>query len=222
MDFSKFRVEVYDLLAVIIPGVLVFLGLWITLRGWTSFSRGVAQISASSFTVLLLFAFALGPLLQESADIAIKKLKGNRCFKRGRDQLWQTDAGARVRAQIEKERGHSIESVDVAFDYCLTRIQGAFTKRDLFVANSDLARGMIVVAVFALAPLARIARDLHLSLAHHVVFFCAGTAALFLIASVFWVRMTRFRMLSETPVFHAYLAIVPEVKIAATAAKHER
>ncbi len=219
MDFSKFKVEVYDLLAVIIPGVLVFSEFWIALRGWSSFSQGIAQISASSFTVLLLFAFALGPLLQELNDIVIKKLKGKRYFKHGRDHLWKTETGAQVRAQIEKERGHAVESVDVAFDYCLTRIQGAFAKRDLFVANSDLARGMIVVAVFALAPLARITRDLHLSLLYHAGLFVCGVAVLILIASIFWVRMTRFRVLSETPVFHAYLAMVLEVKTAATADK---
>src|SRR5229473_2666026 len=117
MDFSKFKVEVYDLLAVIIPGVLVFLEFWIALRGWTSFSRGLAQTSASSFTVILLFAFALGPLLQEATDIAIKKLKGKRYFKCGRDHLWKTETGAQVRAQIEDELGHGVESVDIAFDY---------------------------------------------------------------------------------------------------------
>ena len=219
MDFSKFKVEVYDVLAVIIPGVHVFLEFWIALRGWANFSQGIAQISASSFTTLLLFSFALGPLLQEANDIVIKKLKGKRYFKHGRDHLWKAETGAQVRTQIEKELGHAVESVDVAFDYCLTRIQGAFAKRDLFVANSDLARGMIVVAVFALAPLARIARDLHFSVAYHVGFLFCGTVLLLLVASIFWVRMTRFRVLSETPVFHAYLAMVPEVKTAATAAK---
>lgn len=219
MDLAKFKVEVYDLLAVIIPGVLVFLEFWIALRGWSSFSQGIAQISASSFTVLLLFAFALGPLLQELNDIVIKKLKGKRYFKHGRDHLWKTETGAQVRTQIEKELCHAVEGVDVAFDYCLTRIQGAFAKRDLFVANSDLARGMIVVAIFGSAPLARIARDLHFSVAYHVGFLVCGAGLLFLVASIFWVRMTRFRVLSETPVFHAYLAMVPEVKTAATAAK---
>jgi hypothetical protein len=219
MDFSKFKVEVYDLLAVIIPGVLVFLEFWIALRGWSSFSQGIAQISASSFTVLLLFAFALGPLLQELTDIVIKKLKGKRYFKHGRDHLWNRETGAQVRTRVEKELGHAVENVDVAFDYCLTRIQGTFAKRDLFVANSDLARGMIVVAIFALAPLVRIARDLHSSFAYHVGFLLCGVGLLFLVASIFWVRMTRFRILSETPVFHAYLAMVPEVKTAATAAK---
>jgi hypothetical protein len=101
----------------------------------------------------------------------------------------------------------------------LTRIQGAFAKRDLFVANSDLARGMIVVSIFALAPLDRITRDLHLSVAYHVGFLFCGVVLLFLVGGIFWVRMTRFRVLSETPVFHAYLASVPEVKTAATAAK---
>jgi hypothetical protein len=222
MDFSKFKVEVYDLLAVIIPGILVFFEFWITKRGWTSFTQGIAQISASSFTVLLLLSFAVGPLLQEATDIAIKKLKGKRFFKCGRDHLWKSETGVQARAQIEKESGHSIESVDVAFDYCLTRLQGSFIKRDLFVASSDLARGMLVVVVFALAPFARIARDLHVSLVCHIILFCCGIAAQFLIASIFWVRMTRFRVLSETPVFHAYLAMVPEVKSAAKAAEVEK
>lgn len=219
MDFSKFKVEVYDLLAVIIPGVLVFFEFWIALRGWASFSQGISQINASSFTILLLFAFALGPLLQELSDIVIKKLKGKRYFKHGRDDLWKRETGAQVRSQIEKELGHAVESVDVAFDYCLTRIQGAFSKRDLFVANSDLARGMIAVAIFALAPLVRIAHELHFSVAYHIGFLLCGVGLLFLVASIFWVRMTRFRVLSETPVFHAYLAMVREVKTAATAAK---
>jgi hypothetical protein len=222
MDFSRFKVEVYDLLAVIIPGVLVFFEFWITQRGWTNFTQGIAQISASSFTVLLLLAFAVGPLLQEATDVAIKKLRGDRFFKCGRDHLWKSETGVQVRAQIKRESSHSIESVDVAFDYCLTRLQGSFTKRDVLVASSDLARGMLVVVVFALAPFARVTRDLHLSLACHIVLLCCGIAALFLIASIYWIRMTRFRVLSETPVFHAYLAMVPEVKPAATAAKLER
>ena len=219
MDLSKFKVEVYDLLAVIIPGVLVSFEFWITQRGWTNFTQGIAQISASSLTVFLLLSFAVGPFLQEATDIAIKKLRGKRFFKCGRDHLWKSETGTQVRAQIEKESSHSIESVDVAFDYCLTRLQGSFTKRDLFVASSDLARGMLAVVVFALAPLARITRDLHSSLAYHVILFGCGIAVLFLITSIFWVRMARFRVLSETPVFHAYLAMVPEVKSAATAAK---
>lgn len=219
MDFSKFKVEIYDLLAVIIPGVLVFLEFWIALRGWSSFSQGIAQISASSFTVLLLLAFALGPLLQELSDIIIKKLKATATSSTGVITCGRQQTGTQVLSQIEKELGHAVEGVDVAFDYCLTRIQGAFSKRDLFVANSDLARGMIVVDVFALAPLVRIARDLHFSVVYQVGFLLCGVGLLFLVVCIFWVRMTRFRGLSETPVFHAYLAMVPEVKTASTAAK---
>jgi hypothetical protein len=45
----------------------------------------------------------------------------------------------------------------------------------------------------------------------------AGVAGLFFVSCLCWTRMMRFRELSETPVFHAYLAQSTEIKSAAAA-----
>jgi len=107
--------------------------------------------------------------------------------------------------------------VDVAFNYCLTRLQGSFAKRDLFVANSDLARSLIVVSCVAVAPLIRVLLDSHMRRPVQAGLLATGLVVLFLIACLSWARMKRFRELSETPVFHAYLAQSAETKNAAAA-----
>ncbi len=219
MDLSKVKVEVYDFLAVIIPGLLLICDVWITLRGWSQFAQGIVSIGASAFTVLLLVAFAIGNLLQELADILIKKFKSKRYFKSCRDRLWSSKTGEHVNGRITKELGHPVGDVDVAFDYCLTRVQNSFSKRDLFLANSDFSRGLIVVSFIGIAPLVRITADLHTRWTIHAGLFAAGLILLFLIACLCWVRMKRFRELSESPVFHAFLAQPLEMKIAAVAVK---
>lgn len=206
MDLSKVKVEVYDFLAVIIPGLLLVCGVWIAVRGWTQFAQGLIAMGGSAFTILLLLAFAVGNLLQEVADILIKYWKGKRYFKASRDKLWDSKTGEHVISRITKELGHAVPDVDVAFDYCLTRVQNSFSKRDLFLANSDLARGLIVVSLVGIAPLVRITDDLHTRSLIHAGLFATGLILLFLIACLCWVRMKRFRELSETPVFHAFLA----------------
>jgi len=217
MDLSKVKVEVYDFLAVIIPGLFVIFEVWVALRGWARFAQGILSISASGFTIFLLVAFAAGTLLQESADVLIKAIKGERFFKGSRDTLWESKTGDHVNARITKELGHPVANVDVAFDYCLTKIQGTFSKRDLFVANSDFARGLILVSCVAVAPLLRITNDLHTRLQIHAGFLATGLILLFLISCLCWKRMKRFRELSEKPVFHAYLAQSGESKTAAAA-----
>jgi hypothetical protein len=47
MDFSKVKVEVYDFLAVIVPGLLVICELWVTIRGWSRFALSISSLSAS-------------------------------------------------------------------------------------------------------------------------------------------------------------------------------
>ena len=217
MDLSKVKVEVYDFLAVIIPGLLFVCGVWITLRGWSQFAQGILATGASAFTLLLLLAFAIGNLLQELADVVIKQLKGRRYFKASRDRLWDSKTGEHVSGRITKELGHPVPDVDVAFDYCLTRVQSSFSKRDLFLANSDFARGLIVVSFTGIAPLVRVTSDLHARWPLHAGLFTSGLTLLFLTSSLCWMRMRRFRDLSETPVFHAYLAQPLESKGAAAA-----
>jgi hypothetical protein len=219
MDLSKVKVELYDFLAVIVPGMLVLCELWITLRGWSRFAQGIATLSVSGFSVLLLVAFALGPLLQELADLTIKRFKGKRYFKSSRDKLWSSPTGTHVRGRITHHLGHEIENVDVAFDFCLTKVQSSFSKRDLFVANSDLARSMIVVVTVAVAPMVRTVMDRHFSRAVEIGVLALGSIALVSIAAIFWARMKRFRELSEKTVFHIFLAQPGEVANSAAGGK---
>lgn len=219
MDLSKVKVEVYDFLAVIIPGLLIICESWITLRGWSQFTQGVLGIGASALTVVLLVAFAAGNVLQELADVLVKAIKGKRYFKAGRDKLWASRTGGQVNSLISNELGHAVADVDVAFDYCLTRIQNSFSKRDLFLANSDFARGLILISLVGIAPLFRITADLHTRWTTHTVLFVTGLILLSLMACLCWVRMRRFRELSETPVFHAFLAQPNDTKGAAVTAK---
>ena len=219
MDLSKVKVEVYDFLAVVVPGLFLLCSGWITLRGWSQFVQGIRSTGGSAFTVLLLVAFALGSLLQESADLLIKQLKGKRYFKVSRDTLWTSKTGEQVSARISKELGHPVADVDVAFDYCLTKLQNSFPKRELFLANSDFARSLIVVVLVGLCPLVRITGDLHTHWLIHAALLVTGVILLFLIACLCWVRMKRFRELSETPVFHAFLAQPVETRGAAASAK---
>ena len=53
MDLSKVKVEVYDFLAVIIPGLFVIYEVWVALRGWARFAQGILSTSASGFTISL-------------------------------------------------------------------------------------------------------------------------------------------------------------------------
>jgi len=217
VDLSKVKVEVYDFLAVIIPGLFVIYEAWVTVRGWARFVQGLLGTTASGFTISLLVAFAVGTLLQESADILIKAAKGKRYFKSSRDDLWKSTTGEHINARISKELGHPVANVDVAFDYCLAKIQGSFSKRDLFVANSDFARGLILVSCLAVAPLLRITNDLHTRWQIHVGLLTTGLILLFLISCLCWTRMKRFRELSERPVFHTYLAQSAESRSAVAA-----
>ncbi len=206
MDLSKLKIEAYDLLAIIIPGLLAMMEFLITLRGWSDGARVLLNLNASVFTLALLIAFAFGQVIQEAADAGIKAWRGERFFKQARDKYWEAPEGELVRRSLKSDTGKDIESVDTAFDCCLTRIGSDFPKRDLFLANSDLARSLVLVSLLAIAPVARVAvalpyrRSAGLSIAGAAVLLLIG------IARLLWQRMKRFRDLSETPVFNTYLA----------------
>src|SRR5216683_37353 len=117
MDFSKFKFELYDILAVVLPGFLLTCGIWVLLRGWHSFSASVGTLTATGFTALLLASFPLGHLIQELGDAAIKKACGERHFKKARDAFWSSDEGETLCAMLESELGFK-PSVDGAFDIC--------------------------------------------------------------------------------------------------------
>lgn len=205
MDLSKLKVETYDFLAILIPGLLVVCEAWITIRGWSEFILGVRALTAPSLTILLLLAYALGHIAQELGDAGVKWAMGERHFRAARDRLWKSETGHLVRQRIQAELGTPVESVDVAFDYCLTCVQTQFAKRDLFLANSDLARSLVVCTALAVAPLLRITLALPLGDLASITSAIVAILLLALVAGLCWARMNRFRALSETPVFHAYL-----------------
>ena len=208
MDLSKWKLEVYDLLAIILPGMVAIAEGWVVVRGWYSFCAALGQLTGAGLTLLLLASFGAGTLIQELGDFTVKSLKGDRFFRSGRDKFWSSKKADPVKAAIRAHLGTAVGSVDMAFDYCLTKLKGKFPKRDLFVATSDLCRSFAVLSVLAAAP----------ALWNEYRTFTWGTkfigwaiGSLITIAIVFslsWRRMVRFRELSDVTVFSAYLATV--------------
>lgn len=210
MDFSKLKLEVYDLLGLILPGFLAVCEGWILFRGSGAFLIGIRQMTGTEFTLLLLVSFGVGNAVQELGDFAIKRIKGKRHLQSARDRFWASSDADLVKNAINADLGHPITSVDTAFDYCLTKVGGRFGKRDLFVATSDLCRSLVVLSLLGLLPAFRIAfYDLH-SLPHPWLTAAAFVVALLSVFLLMWRRMVRFRDLSEATVFRVYLATVSQ------------
>jgi hypothetical protein len=215
MDFSKLKSDAYEFLALIIPGMLLVGYVWVVLRGWPSLVESVLSVSAPTLTVLILIGFGLGHILQELSDTIVKHLKNPRFFKAARDVYWASPEGDILRAEIKRDLGQDLTTVDAAFDYCLTKTQARFSKRDVFVATADFARAVFVLALLAVFPATRIILDRSdTTLAR---FTTGGVAAVVLVLAgwLSWRRMVRFREYSETPVFRAYLARQDEPRTSA-------
>lgn len=210
MEISKWKLEVYDLLAIILPGLVVIGEGWVLLRGWEAFAVAVTHLTASSLTFLLLAAFGAGTMVQELGDFLVKSCNGKRFFKQGRDNFWSSSEADPVKGLIKAQLGTPVSSVDKAFDYCLTKLKGQFPKRDLFLATSDLCRSFAILSLLGLAPAIWSAfRAFGLGKEFLVWSIVAVVASLILYA-LSWRRMVRFRELSETTVFRAYLATAKE------------
>lgn len=213
MDFSKLKLGVYDFLGLTIPGLIAICEGWILLRGWYTFLGAIHQIRGTDFTLLLLFAFGVGNIVQELGDFTTKIIKGRRYFRRARDRFWLTADAEIVKSTIKTELGQQITSVDTAFDYCLTKLKGRFDKRDIFLATSDLSRSLVMLSVLAFVPVLRIAfYDIH-PLRDSCIAAAILITVIVAVATLMWRRMVRFRDLSETTVFRAYLALVNESKL---------
>lgn len=210
MDLSKLKLEVYDLLGLILPGFLAVCEGWTLFRGWDAFLLAFGHMTGTGFTLLLLVSFGAGNVVQELGDFTIKSVKGKRYLRTGRDRFWATADAELVKSAIKADLGHSIASVDTAFDYCLTKTNDRFAKRDVFVATSDLCRSLVVLSGLALVPAFRIARyDLH-ALSHPWLAAAAFIVTLLGVFLLMWRRMVRFRDLSEITVFRVYLATASE------------
>jgi hypothetical protein len=210
LDLSKLKLDIYDFLAIILPGLLAVAESWILLRGWTAFVFSMSHMSGTGLTLLLVFAFGIGHIVQELGDFVIQFVKGERYLRKARDEFWKTDDGKIVRHAIKLEFGHDIHSVDDAYDYCLTRLKGHFDKRDIFVATSDLCRSLIVLSVLAIAPACRIAFCNADPLRRSFAVFASVLVFLSIVAALAWRRMDRYSKLSQVTVFRAYLGVTEE------------
>jgi hypothetical protein len=207
LDFSKLKLDVYDFLGIILPGLISVAEGWILLRGWRHFVFSISHVSGAGLTLLLIFAFGVGHIAQECGDVVVKWTKGHRYLRRSRDSFWVTEEAKVVRHVIRLELGHEISSVDGAYDYCLTKLKGHFDKRDIFVATSDLCRSLVVLSILGVAPAARVA---FCEVGPHfrsLEAFAAMLSVLAIVTVLAWRRMVRFRELSEATVFRAYLGV---------------
>src|SRR6266851_1883359 len=209
MNLSNFKLGIYDLLGLVIPGMILVCESGITLRGWVNFRTSVNHMSGTSFTFLLVISFVLGHLVQELADVSIKKIKGPRFFATGRDEFWASPEAEAIKSAIWTESGVTLGSVDATFDYCLTRLGDRFPKRDTLLATADLSRSFLVLVVFGIPPATRIVWDS----SHRPLIFLSLLLCFFAILPLAGLlacrRMVRFRRMSETGVFRAYLGSRP-------------
>ena len=209
MNLSNFKLGIYDLLGLVIPGMILVCEGGITLRGWANFRTSLNHMSGTSFTFLLVVSFVLGPLVQELADVSIKKIKGPRFFAAGRDDFWASPEAEAIKSAIWAESGVTLGCVDAIFDYCLTRLGERFSKRDTLLATADLSRSLLVLVVFAAPASIRIAWDI----SHRPTIFLSLLLSFFVLLALAgflaWRRMVRFRRMSETGVFRAYLGSRP-------------
>jgi len=209
VNLSSLKLGVYDFLGLVVPGMFMICEGWIAVRGWALFVEALSALRPVSFTVFLAGSFVVGHFVQEMADWGVKKIRGPRFFKTGRDEVWGGSDGEAVKSAIWAESGLTLSSVDSAFDYCLTRIGEAFSKRDVFVATSDFARSFLVLAVCGTAPAWRMASDRTHSISGFVLLLAAHVVLLSLVAQLAWRRMVRFRYISDCGVFGAYLGSRP-------------
>lgn len=115
VNLSNIKLGIYEFLGLVIPGMLLLCEGWIFVRGWPRFTRGVSGLNAVSFTLLLITSFLLGHFVQELADTCLKRLRGERFFKKGRDELWASAEAESVKSAIWTESGLALGDVDAAF-----------------------------------------------------------------------------------------------------------
>ncbi len=205
MELTKLKIELYDIAAIVVPGIFCLAEVWAALFGAQSLLRFVHDLKGTELTLIVLCSFALGNLVQEAGNRFLTAWKGKRFFKQARDEFWQSHDGELVRAKVKADSACKLGSVDAAFEYCLTRIAGKFLKRDVFLAISDFSRSLWLLALSAAIPLVRIVSTRPGAIQKWTT-GASGGVLIALIAWLSWLRMMRFRAMSETPVFTTFLA----------------
>jgi len=116
MDLSKLKMEAYDLLAVILPGLILIFQAWITIRGWAPFAISIASMSGSAFLVLILMFLPWAKLFRSQGISRLRRSKA-RFFRQTRDKLGASKTGEHIRERIRTDTGHELENVAVTFDF---------------------------------------------------------------------------------------------------------
>lgn len=206
MEFSKLKLEIYDLMGTLVPGVLFIALGALTVAGNAAGLSWLGKLTGTQLTILLFAAFAAGQLVQEAGDWSIRVTKGPRFLKQGRDGFWNSAEAQGVRDKIKRESSVDVASPDAAYNYCLTVVRDQFPKRDTFMAISDLARSMWLLAWASMIPLVRFTSQLGWSWVHAKV-VVEGLVAIGALSYLAWRRMIRFRDLSDVTVFQVFLAV---------------
>jgi hypothetical protein len=205
MEISKLKLELYDLAAIILPGFFLMAEFTVLFVGWPRTLTYARDIRGAELTLLLLSSFAIGNLVQEAGDRLIKKLVGKRFFKQARDRFWTSVLKKDVCEKMTQLGGPVDPSVDAAFDFCLTCLDGSFAKRDVFLAISDLSRSLFVLSILLILPSIRTVVFAY-GTGRRCLIGCEAAPLIVMCAFLSWSRMVRFRELSESPVFHSFLA----------------
>jgi hypothetical protein len=206
VELSKIKLEIYDLLGTVVPGLLTMALALVCVLGWSTAFNLIGHLSGTILTASLLGAFAVGQLIQEASDRSVKLFKGSRYLKSGRDNFWASDEKALVQQKILRESALSVESVDTAYDFCLTCLESRFPKRDTFVATSDLARSLWLLCLLALIPVVQSAVTSSAAWSHRILASGGQMCLVGICAYLAWARMVRFRYLSDVTVFRVYMA----------------
>src|SRR5262249_38304714 len=81
---SKLKLDMYDFLGIILPGLIATAEGWILIRGWAAFIGSMNRVNGTGLTLLLIFSFGLGHIVQELGDFVVVSLKGKRYFHKAR------------------------------------------------------------------------------------------------------------------------------------------
>jgi len=71
-DSGTIKIEIYDFFALFLPGLIVACEAWGSLGGWNELWTSLQNLNISTGSILFLGVFAVGHLVQEFGDIAIK------------------------------------------------------------------------------------------------------------------------------------------------------
>jgi hypothetical protein len=209
VNVSNFKLGIYEFLGLVVPGMFLVCEGWIAVRGWPQFVAALSGLHPVSFTLFVAASLVVGHFIQELADWGVKRIRDDRFFKKGRDEVWAGGEVESIKSAIWAESGLTLAGVDSAFDYCLTRIGDAFSKRDVFLATSDFARSFLVLAVCGVGPALRLASDRAHSITMFLLLLAVYVVVLMVVARLAWRRMIRFRYMSDRGVFGAYLGSRP-------------